>query len=110
MSCADGHLPCIRACPESALAAGLPQDRQNQRTATQRALTINDQRGLPRRNLLASTAIAVGATLMTLDEARAQGVTLRRGGTLTTMLTPEPPVLVLGVNNQGPTQVAASKI
>jgi peptide/nickel transport system substrate-binding protein len=51
-----------------------------------------------------------GTVLMTLDEARAQGVAPRRGGTLTSILTPEPPVLVLGVNNQGPTLVAASKI
>jgi len=36
-------------------------------------LTINDQRGLTRRNLFASSAMAAGATLMTLDEARAQG-------------------------------------
>lgn len=34
----------------------------------------------------------------------------RWGGTLTTMITPEPPILVLGVNNQGPTGIAAAKI
>lgn len=68
---------------------------------------IVDPRALSRRTLLAATA---AGTLMTLDQARAQGVAPRRGGTLTTMLTPEPPVLVLGVNNQGPTLVAASKI
>jgi peptide/nickel transport system substrate-binding protein len=66
-------------------------------------------RGLSRRNLFVSAAGA-GAVLMTLEEARAQGVAPRRGGTLTSILTPEPPVLVLGVNNQGPTLVAASKI
>ncbi|SDB74074.1 ABC transporter substrate-binding protein [Belnapia rosea] len=42
----------------------------------------------------------------------AQGIAQapRRGGTLQMTLVPEPPILQLGVNNQGPTQVAASKI
>lgn len=69
---------------------------------------IHDPRGLSRRTLFAASA--AGAVLMTLEEARAQGIQPRKGGTLTTMLTPEPPVLVLGVNNQGPTLIAASKI
>ena len=47
---------------------------------------------------------------MTLDEARAQGVAPKRGGVLNALLTPEPPVLILGVNSQGPTLQAASKI
>ena len=47
---------------------------------------------------------------MTLAQARAQGITPKKGGTLNTILTPEPPILVLGVNWQGPTQIAASKI
>ena len=34
----------------------------------------------------------------------------RRGGTLMMTLVPEPPILALGVNNQGPTQVAATKL
>jgi peptide/nickel transport system substrate-binding protein len=63
--------------------------------------------GLTRRGLLASSA-ALG--LMTIDQARAQGITPKRGGTLNAILTPEPPVLVLGVNAQGPTLIAASKI
>lgn len=73
---------------------------------------IRDPRGLSRRDFFAASALmgGAGAALMTLDEARAQGIQPRRGGTLTTILTPEPPVLVLGVNNQGPTLVAASKI
>ncbi len=61
---------------------------------------------LTRRGVLGGTA----GTLMTLTQARAQGVTPKRGGTLTTLLTPEPPVLILGVNSQGPTLIAASKI
>lgn len=64
--------------------------------------------GLSRRALLGS-ALAAPA-LMTLDEARAQGVAPKKGGTLTALLTPEPPILILGVNGQGPTLIAASKI
>ncbi len=61
-----------------------------------------------RRGLLAATAAA--PALMRVQEALAQGVAPRRGGTLTSILTPEPPVLQIGVNNQGPTLVAAGKI
>ena len=61
---------------------------------------------LTRRSVFGGTA----STLMTLGQARAQGVTPKRGGVLTTLITPEPPVLILGVNSQGPTLIAASKI
>lgn len=63
-----------------------------------------DQRhAVSRRALLAgSTAVAL------VPSAFAQAP--KKGGTLNTILTPEPPVLVLGVNNQGPTIIAASKI
>jgi peptide/nickel transport system substrate-binding protein len=47
---------------------------------------------------------------MRASDALAQGIAPKRGGVLNTILTPEPPILVLGVNNQGPTQLAASKI
>lgn len=68
---------------------------------------MGGMQGLSRRGLLAGTA---AAGLMTAAEARAQGIAPKRGGTLNTVLTPEPPVLILGVNSQGPTLVAASKI
>lgn len=48
--------------------------------------------------------------LMRASEALAQGVQPRRGGILTTVLNPEPPVLQMGVNNQGPTLVIGSKM
>ena len=65
----------------------------------------------PRRGLLAaSAAAALPANLLTLHEARAQGIAPKRGGTLNTILTPEPPILILGVNNQGPTLICGSKI
>jgi peptide/nickel transport system substrate-binding protein len=67
--------------------------------------------GIGRRTLL-STALAAPA-LIVPRALRAQAPTQaapRRGGTLNMILNPEPPVLVLGVNNQGPTLAAASKI
>lgn len=65
--------------------------------------------GLTRRSaLLGSAAAGVAAGLLGTQQAQAQ--VAKRGGTLNTILTPEPPILVLGVNNQGPTQLAASKI
>jgi peptide/nickel transport system substrate-binding protein len=62
--------------------------------------------GITRRGVLAA-AVPV---LMTLEQARAQGIKPVRGGTLTSLLTPEPPILILGVNGQGPTLIAGSKI
>ncbi|WP_235691963.1 ABC transporter substrate-binding protein [Elioraea tepida] len=63
---------------------------------------------LDRRTLLAGAAAA--PVLMTAAEALAQGREPRRGGILNSIITPEPPLLVLGVNNQGPTLIVASKI
>jgi len=63
---------------------------------------------LSRRGLLAASATA--PVLMRVGDAQAQGITPRRGGTLTTILQPEPPVLQIGVNNQGPTLIAAPKM
>lgn len=63
---------------------------------------------LRRRDMLAATMAA--PVLMNVDEALAQGVQPRRGGTLQSILSPEPPVLQIGVNNQGPTLVVAPKM
>jgi peptide/nickel transport system substrate-binding protein len=57
-----------------------------------------------RRAMLAASAASA------LLPAWAYADTPKKGGTLNTILSPEPPVLVLGVNNQGPTIIAASKI
>ncbi len=62
---------------------------------------------LTRRTLL-TTASAV--SLMTLDQARAQGITPKRGGTLTSLLTPEPAILIPGVNSQAPSLLVQSKM
>lgn len=62
-----------------------------------------------RRTVAKSVAAALVATpfgTMT-RQAWAQA---RRAGTLTTMITPEPPILVPGVNNQGPTLIVTGKI
>jgi peptide/nickel transport system substrate-binding protein len=69
-------------------------------------------RGMSRRSLLATAtaAAALPANLMTSAQARAQGAAPKRGGTLNTVLAPEPPILILGVNNQGPTLICGSKI
>lgn len=63
---------------------------------------------LRRRTLM--TGAMAAPLLMTEAEALAQGIQPRRGGTLTTMLTPEPPIVQIGVNNQGPTIVIGSKM
>jgi peptide/nickel transport system substrate-binding protein len=64
-----------------------------------------DQRhAVSRRALLAASAVAGLIPSFSMAE------TAKKGGTLNTILSPEPPVLVLGVNNQGPTIIAASKI
>ena len=74
------------------------------------------RRALARRGLSAGIlATSLGPEMLTSRLAYAQtpakpAVAPKKGGTLNTILTPEPPVLVLGVNNQGPTQLAASKL
>ena len=61
-----------------------------------------------RRQVLGSAAgLLAGATLGLQRTARAQQ---KRGGILTAILNPEPPLLVLGLNQQAPTQLVAGKI
>jgi peptide/nickel transport system substrate-binding protein len=62
---------------------------------------------LTRRTLLATASMA---GLMTLEQARAQGVTPKPGGTLTSLLTPEPAILIPGVNSQAPSLLVQSKM
>ncbi|MXP61793.1 ABC transporter substrate-binding protein [Roseomonas sp. M0104] len=47
---------------------------------------------------------------MRVEDALAQGIQPKRGGTLNTIVNPEPPILHVGVNNQGPTLIVSSKI
>ena len=47
---------------------------------------------------------------MTLAQARAQGIAPKSGGTLTTFITPEPPILINAINFQSPTIIVGSKI
>lgn len=67
---------------------------------------------MTRRTLLKAGAAAMTASpmLLTLDEANAQGIAPKRGGTLTTLITPEPPTLMMGVSALGATLTVASKI
>jgi peptide/nickel transport system substrate-binding protein len=64
---------------------------------------------LTRRHLI-STSVLAGLTPLLPEAALAQTTPPKKGGVLTSLLTPEPPILVLGVNNQGPTGIVASKI
>ncbi len=71
------------------------------------------RRALARQGLMAGAlagGLGGGGLASRPANAQSPAVTPKRGGTLNTILTPEPPVLVLGVNNQGPTQLAASKL
>jgi peptide/nickel transport system substrate-binding protein len=62
-----------------------------------------------RRSVTRGLAAALIATPvgMMIRSAWAQA---RRAGTLTTLITPEPPLLVPGVNNQGAALIVSSKI
>ena len=65
----------------------------------------------PRASRLLAVAAALAATLTvlgTVGDADAQ--TPSRGGTLNTIVNPEPPILILGLNNQGPTLMVGGKI
>ncbi|ONG57319.1 peptide ABC transporter substrate-binding protein [Pseudoroseomonas deserti] len=61
-----------------------------------------------RRGLLAAAAAA--PLLMRVEDALAQGIQPKRGGTLNSIVNPEPPVLHVGVNNQAPTLIVGGKI
>jgi peptide/nickel transport system substrate-binding protein len=64
---------------------------------------------LTRRHLI-STSVLAGLFPLLPGIASAQSAPAKKGGVLTSLLTPEPPILVLGVNNQGPTGIVATKI
>nr|WP_314069895.1 ABC transporter substrate-binding protein [uncultured Roseococcus sp.] len=65
-----------------------------------------------RRGLMGGALLGAGAAsnFLRAGDALAQGVQPRRGGTLQSILTPEPPILQIGVNNQGPTLIVAPKM
>jgi len=54
---------------------------------------------LLRRQVLQRAAIAGAAGPALFAEPATAQAGLRKGGTLTMMITPEPPLLILGVNN-----------
>jgi peptide/nickel transport system substrate-binding protein len=59
-------------------------------------------------NKLLLTASALGVIEIPLGITHAAGQ--ERGGTLNSIIQPEPPILVMGLNQQGPTQTVAGKI
>jgi len=68
---------------------------------------------MKRRTLLKSTALALAlaaGSLMPQAFAPAPAVAQTKGGTLNVIVNPEPPILMLGLNQQGPTQYVAGKI
>ena len=73
----------------------------NNRMAFLRRITAS---GAVAAALLASFAMAAGPAPAQEQEQ------VQRGGTLNVIVQPEPPILVLGLNQQGPTQTVAGKI
>jgi peptide/nickel transport system substrate-binding protein len=71
---------------------------------------MSEDQEFDRRAFLRSAAYfgAAASLAAALDAEEAYAQT--RGGTLNTIVLPEPPMLVLGLNNQGPTLLVASKI
>ncbi len=78
-------------------------------TAEQAGISRSSARlaGISRRTVMATVG---GSIILGATGARAQGQAPKRGGTLTATLTPEPPILVLGIGSQAPTLIAASKL
>jgi len=58
------------------------------------------------RIMKATAALATATWLLTSGAVHAQ----TQGGTLTAIVQPEPPTLMLGLNQQAPTQYVAGKI
>lgn len=61
-----------------------------------------------RRGLMAAAAVL--PVLWRVEDAIAQGVQPKRGGTLNSIVNPEPPILHVGINNQAPTLIIGGKI
>ena len=64
----------------------------------------------PRMIGLASAAIWLGAMGLQTAMAQTAATPPKRGGALQVIVTPEPPMLMLGLNQNGPTQMVASNI
>ncbi|WP_044529331.1 ABC transporter substrate-binding protein, partial [Herbaspirillum sp. B65] len=64
-----------------------------------------------KRKTIAQLALLTAATLLSQPSVLAQAVeNPQAGGTLNMLMQPEPPTLMLALNQQGPTQFAGSKI
>ncbi len=62
------------------------------------------------RNVAIAAALACAAPLAAAPSAAFAAETPVKGGTLTAIIQPEPPMLVMGLNQQAPTQTVAGKI
>ncbi|MGD8709601.1 MAG: ABC transporter substrate-binding protein, partial [Ectothiorhodospiraceae bacterium] len=58
----------------------------------------------------AALALPLAGALMPATAAHAADEKVQEGGTLNVILQPEPPILILGLNQQAPTQLVAGKI
>ncbi len=61
------------------------------------------------RRRLGALVVAMGM-ILTAGPALSQDEQIHKGGTLNVILQPEPPILILGLNQQSPTQLVAGKI
>ncbi len=59
---------------------------------------------------LATTLVAAAVALAALPSGELRAQEPQRGGVLNLIVQPEPPILMLGLNQQGPTQYVAGKI
>lgn len=68
---------------------------------------------MKRRTMLKTTALALAlaaGSLLPQAVAPTLAMAQTKGGTLNAIVNPEPPILMLGLNQQGPTQYVAGKI
>lgn len=80
--------------------------------SARRAWYRRPQRGLMAAAAAALLALPVAGTLLPATSAQAADDTqaVQKGGTLDIILNPEPPILILGLNQQAPTQLVGGKI
>ena len=73
---------------------------------------MNQQKteGLRRMLARAGSIAALGSISIAIGTGGAAAQEPVRGGTLNIIINPEPPILMLGVNQQAPTQAVAGKI
>lgn len=71
---------------------------------------LNGLRRLAASGAIAAALLAPFAAITTTATPTLAQEQVQKGGTLNVIVQPEPPILVLGLNQQGPTQTVAGKI